>query len=196
MRYDSSSPRVPLLEHRGDRVGLVTADAPQQVVGLGDELHVGVLDAVVDHLDEVAGAVGADVGDTRFAVDDRGDGSEDGAERLVGRFGATGHDRGAVEGALFAAGDSGADEVQSLRLQRRLAPDRVVEVGVAAVDDDVARLEQLGELVDDGVGARARLHHDDRGARLRQRRDEVLDRFRGDEPGVAVLAHQRVGALG
>ena len=30
---------------------------PHQVVGLADELHVSVLDAVVDHLDEVAGAV-------------------------------------------------------------------------------------------------------------------------------------------
>ena len=39
------------------------ADRPaavKQVVGLGDELHVGVLDAVVDHLDEVAGAAGAE----------------------------------------------------------------------------------------------------------------------------------------
>ena len=33
---------------------------PHQVVGLADELHVAVLDAVVDHLDEVAGAVLAD----------------------------------------------------------------------------------------------------------------------------------------
>jgi hypothetical protein len=31
-----------------------------QLVGLADQLHVAVLDAVVDHLDEVAGAVLAD----------------------------------------------------------------------------------------------------------------------------------------
>ena len=55
----------------------------QQVVGLGDQLHVGVLDAVVHHLDEVAGAVGADVGAARLAVDLRGDLFQHRAERLV-----------------------------------------------------------------------------------------------------------------
>ena len=44
------------------------APCAQQVVRLGDELHVGVLDAVVHHLDEVAGAVGADVGAARGSV--------------------------------------------------------------------------------------------------------------------------------
>src|SRR5262249_60955996 len=45
----------------------------QQVIGLGDELHVGVLDAVVHHLYEVAGAVRPDVRAARCAVDLRGD---------------------------------------------------------------------------------------------------------------------------
>ena len=49
-----------------------------------------------------------------------------------------------------------------------------VNSGVAAVDDDVARLEHLDQLVDDGVGARAGLHHDDRGARLRERGGELV----------------------
>jgi hypothetical protein len=49
---------VPLPEHLGDP-GRLQPGAAEQVVGLGDELHVGVLDAVVDHLDEMAGAVGA-----------------------------------------------------------------------------------------------------------------------------------------
>jgi hypothetical protein len=34
-----------------------------------------------------------------------------------------------------------------------------MEVGVAAVDDDVARFEPLGELLDDGVGAWAGLEN-------------------------------------
>ena len=44
-----------------------------EFIGFADELHVGVLDAVVDHLDEVAAAIGADVGAARLAVDLRGD---------------------------------------------------------------------------------------------------------------------------
>ena len=56
----------------------------QQVVGLGDQLHVGVLDAVVDHLHVVARAVGADVGAARRAVDLGGDRGEDLLDLVVG----------------------------------------------------------------------------------------------------------------
>ena len=49
--------RVPLGEDVGDLGRGLAGAAADEVVRLGDELHVGVLDAVVDHLDEVAGAV-------------------------------------------------------------------------------------------------------------------------------------------
>src|SRR5690606_41424482 len=52
-------------------------DGAEQVVRLRDELHVGVLDAVVDHLHEVARAIGTDVGAARGAVDLGGDGLQD-----------------------------------------------------------------------------------------------------------------------
>ena len=55
---------------------------------------------------------------------------------------AAGHDARPVQRALLAAGDAGADEVQALLAQRLLAAAGVGEVRVAAVDDDVARLEQ------------------------------------------------------
>ena len=188
---------VPLGEDVGDLGGRLAGALADQVVGLGDELHVGVLDAVVHHLHEVAGAVGADVGDARLAVGrDRGDRREDRAERLVGLCRAAGHDRRALERALFAARDAGADEVDARGADLGLAADRVVEVRVAAVDDDVARLEALDELGDDGVGALAGLHHDDRRAGLRERGDELVVALGGDEPGLGVLGGQRVGALG
>ena len=65
--------RVPLGEHVGDLGGGLAGAAADQVVRLGDELHVGVLDAVVHHLHEVAGAVVADVRDARLALGDRRD---------------------------------------------------------------------------------------------------------------------------
>ena len=49
---------LPAREHVGDRARVQAVDGFQDVVGLGDELHVGVFDAVVHHLDVVAGAVG------------------------------------------------------------------------------------------------------------------------------------------
>ena len=98
--------RVPVGEDLPDLRGRGTQPLAQQVVRLGDELHVGVLDAVVHHLHEVAGAVGADVRAARHAVDLGRDLLEDRAERLVGLLGAAGHDRRAEQRALLAAGDA------------------------------------------------------------------------------------------
>ncbi len=96
---------VPLGEDVGDLGGRLAGAAADEVVRLGDELHVGVLDAVVHHLDEVAGAVVADVRDARLALGDRGDRAQDGAERDPRLVRAAGHERRAEEGALLAAGD-------------------------------------------------------------------------------------------
>ena len=63
---------------------------------------------------------------------------------------------GPFERPFLAAGDAGADEEQALRLQRPGAAGGVGVVGVAAVDEDVARLEQRDELVDDVVDRRRR----------------------------------------
>ena len=160
------------------------------------KLHVGVLDPVVDHLHEVPCAVRTDVRHARLAVDARGDGLEDRAERLVGLGRAAGHDRRAVQRALLAARDAGADEVQAPRAQRALAPDRVLEPGVAAVDDDVALLEAVRELVDDRVGARAGLHHHDRRTRPGQRRHEEIEVLVCDEAGLGMVPQQFLRALG
>ena len=156
---------VPAPEYLGGLGGLEADGVPEQVVGLGDELHVGVLDAVVHHLDEVAGAVRADVRAARDAVHVRADRLQHRAEGLVGLLRAAGHDRGAVQRALLAAGDAHADEVQVLLAERGLAAAGVLEVRVAAVDDHVAGLEQRGELVDHGVGGRARVDHDEYASR-------------------------------
>jgi hypothetical protein len=101
-----------------------------------------------------------------------------------------------VQGALLAAGHAGADEVQPVLAQRLLAAAGVGVVRVAAVDHDVARLQQRHQLVDDRVGRPAGLHHhDDRPGPL-QRGDEVGHRLAGQERAlVAVLGHQAAGAL-
>ena len=53
-------PPVPAGEHLAHPPGLQAEQLAQQVVGLADELHVPVLDAVVHHLHVVARAVPAD----------------------------------------------------------------------------------------------------------------------------------------
>ena len=52
---------VPLLEDPGKLVVGEAQPPFHQVIGLGDELHHGVLDAVVDHLDEVPRRSGPEV---------------------------------------------------------------------------------------------------------------------------------------
>ncbi len=100
---------------------------------------------------------------------------------------------GPLQRAFLAAGDTHADEVDAGLADRLLAADRVGEQGVAAVDDDVARLEHAQERVDDGIRRAARLDHDDRRAGLRQVSGELLVRERGDELGLGVLGDEFVG---
>ena len=114
-----------------------------QLVGLADELHVAVLDAVVDHLHVVAGAVLADpVAAGRAVVDLGGDGLEDRLHVRPCRGLAAGHD---------ATGrDARLPRRRTRRCRCRAGPcsrqsfvRRLVSVieRVAAVDDDVARFE-------------------------------------------------------
>ncbi len=189
---------VPRPEGLRDLRGGVAGDLAQQVVGLGDELHVGVLDAVVHHLDEVSGAVGADVRDARRTVGGlRRDLLEHRTEGGVRLGGTARHDARAEQRTLLAARDAGAHEVDALLAQLLLAPPGVLEVRVAAVDDDVARLQQRGELADHGIGRLPGLHHDDQAARPLQRVHELLRGLGGDEgPLVPELLHQRGGLRG
>ena len=86
----------------------------EDVVGLADELHVAVFDAVVDHLHVVAGTAGADVDDAGLAIDLGGDGFEDRLHHLPGGGRAAGHDGRALAGAFLTAGDAGADEAEAV----------------------------------------------------------------------------------
>ncbi len=113
---------VPATEDVGDLARSRVESGAQQVVRLRDELHVGVLDAVVDHLHEMPGRVRTDMGRARHAIDLRGNRFEDRAELLVRLGRAAGHDARTVQSALLAAGHSRTDEVQPLA---RPAPSRV-----------------------------------------------------------------------
>ncbi|NCL75032.1 hypothetical protein AIIKEEIJ_02482 [Rhodococcus sp. YH1] len=144
----------------------------------------------------MAGAVGADVGAARGAVDVGGDGLEKGAEGLVGLRGATGHDRRPVEGAFLAAGDAGADEVQAAFAQCGFAADGVGVEGVAAVDDDVAGFHRVREFLDDRVGGLAGLDHDEHPARLLQGGDELFDGFGAHEVAVVAVGFEQGVGLG
>ena len=162
-------------------LGVAEAQGLQQFVGLADELHVGVLDAVVDHLHEMPGAVGADVGATGFTIHVGGDPLQDRAERLVGLRGSAGHDRGSLQGSDLPSGDPSPHEVQSEVAEALLAAAGVLEERVAAVDDDVPLLEERHEGVDGGVGRATGLDHENDAAGTFQGGDEIRQLVEGRE---------------
>mmetsp|Transcript_15297 Transcript_15297/g.51447 ORF Transcript_15297/g.51447 Transcript_15297/m.51447 type:complete len:499 (-) Transcript_15297:50-1546(-) len=131
---------VPILKRGRNAVGVEAAALAEDVVGFGDELHVGVFDAVVDHLHVVARPTLADMADAGFAVGrSRGHGLDDWLDGGVALGRAAGHERGPVARADLAAGDAHTDKVEAVVRQQRLgAALRVAKLLVAAVDDDVA----------------------------------------------------------
>ena len=107
-------------------------------VDLGDHLHVGIFDAVVDGLDEVAGALGPDPGGAGLAVELGRYGGEDVGDAVPRLLAAARHHRGAVAGALLATGDADAEEVDAAFGIGRDAAAGVAEIGIAGIDQDVA----------------------------------------------------------
>ena len=133
-------------------------DLLEQLEALGVGLHDGVLDAVVDHLGEVAGA-GAGAGVHEAGLTGRLEGVEgrlDHGDRVVR---ASAHQCVAVLQPPDASGDAAVDEADAALGQQRGMLLVVGPPGVAAVDDDVALGQQLGELADRGPGRVAGGHH-------------------------------------
>ena len=88
-----------------------------QVIGFTDELHVAVLDAVVDHLHVMACAIGADPVAAGCAVIDLGgDGLENFLHVRPCSLGAAGHYGRAMAGAFLTSADARADEQQATGL--------------------------------------------------------------------------------
>src|SRR5699024_2127283 len=152
---------IPLLEDCGNFCWLHARAVAQQLVSLADNLHVSVLNAIVNHLDKVPRAIRSNVGHTWNPVDDSRDGFEDRAQGLPGLCRTTWHDRWAIQRAFFATGNASADEVTIALCHLLFAADGVRVQRIAAVDDDVAIIHRVCQLLDNSIGRSARLNHDD-----------------------------------
>ena len=115
-------------------------------------LHEAVLDAVVHHLHEVAGPDRAHVGVPVLG----GQGQEGRLDHGHGLLGAPHHEAVALLQAPHPARGAGVDEADALLGQPLGRGRRLLVVRVAAVDDDVALLEEPGQLGDGVVGRLAR----------------------------------------
>jgi hypothetical protein len=130
----------------------------------------------VDHLDVVTRASLADPITAGLAI---GLGSgllEDGLDCGPCSDGTTGHERGAVPGALFTSGYARADKEEALGLELLRATDGIGVVGVSAVDDNVALFEPaLNEQADEIIYGRASFDEQNDFAGLLELGDELRD---------------------
>ena len=151
------------------------AAAVQDVVDLGDELHVAVFDAVVHHLHVVPGALRSHVIDARLAVFGLGgDGAEDRRQRVPRLLRSARHDRRAEQRSFFAPGDPGADEAEAGAGEVVAAPIGVGEERIAAVDEDVAFVQMRTQVRDDAVHRLSCRHHHQHAARLLEHLHQLL----------------------
>ena len=102
---------VPFGEDGVHFVGAHAEAGFHQIVRFADELHVAVLDAVVDHLHVMARAIGTDpVAAGGVVIHLGGDGLENFLHVRPRGRGAAGHNGGADARTFFAAGNAGAHE--------------------------------------------------------------------------------------
>ena len=153
-----------------------------QLIRLADELHIAIFNAIVHHLHKVARAVLAHpiaAGRTVFHLG--ADGLEDGLHIGPRLRRTAGHHAGALERAFLAAGNAGADVIQALALHIGGAADGIREMGIAAVDDDIALFQVRDDLLDKIVHRLAGLHHQHHLARLFQIGHEFFDGIGADD---------------
>src|SRR5579862_2412668 len=124
----------------------------------GEGLHHTVLNAIVHHLDEVAGTGRADMAPALVFAGSEG--FEDGPEIFNRLLVAPNHHAVALFQAPYAAGRSHVDKLKALGGDFLVMSLRVLVVGVTAIDKDVAGIEQGLEPGNCFVNGFTLRHHD------------------------------------
>ena len=153
----------------------------QQAVDFGDHLHVGIFDAVMHRFDKMPRSVGAEMRHARRALELRGN--------LLGhRFelgprmrAAADHHRRAIARPGLATRHAHADEMQPRAFEFGTAAAGVVEIGVAAVDQSVALIQQRFDRLDHRIDRRAGGDHEKNAARAGDGGNEILKPLRPDQ---------------
>src|SRR6185437_1421018 len=152
----------------------------QDVEAFRVSLHQSVLDTVMHHLDEMPGArwpgmnvaaLGAGdgvlaAGRARNIAKTGRERREDRVEMIHSLFRTPDHQAVAALDAPDAAGGAAIDVANVLLGQFLGAADVVLVEGIAAIDDDVVRLQQAAEMFDRLFGNLAGGQHNPNGARL------------------------------
>ncbi|MNV41938.1 hypothetical protein D3C71_1335920 [compost metagenome] len=172
---------VPFRERCMQFFFIQTDNILKKLVGFADQLHIAVLDAVVDHLHIVARSVRSDICTAGFSVNLGRNSSQNWLNQLIGAFLSARHDGRSLQSAFFAAGYAGADEAEAFLFKLFVASNSIREVGVAAVDDDIPLIQVRNKLLNRRVGCFARLNHDQDFAGSFKRIHELLNGERAEQ---------------
>lgn len=118
---------------------------------LRDQLHIAVLDTVMNHLNIMAGALVANPVAAWFSVTLRSYGLEDILDIRPGLFVTSRHQTGTVTGSLFSTRYACANKTEAFLFQSFGSSVGVGEMRIAAVDDDIAGFYERQEGVDEIV---------------------------------------------
>src|SRR5262249_18853342 len=190
----------------------------QNIETFGKGLHQSVFDAVMDHLDEMAGAARPAMQVTelharvaaiateraRHIAEPRRQRLEYWIEAVDDGFGPANHHAVAALQAPDAAPGADIDVMNAAAFEHCGAPDVVFPKRIAAVDYNVIRRKQPGELDNRVFGDLARGQHDPDCARRTQFVDERVQPLganraiaadSGDSIGVVIVDHRPVTVL-
>src|SRR5215469_15490332 len=143
-----------------------------RVEPFGVGLHQAVLDTVVNHLQVVTGTMPADVGIAAF----RGEGKEDRLEAFVHLRLAAYHEAVAVLETPDTAARADVDVVNAAGFELGRAARIIVEVAIAAIDQNVAGFELRGEALKSAFGSLAGRNHYPDCPRRRQIGGQLVER--------------------
>jgi len=163
---------------------------------LADELHVTVLNTVVDHLDVVTSTLVANPLTASIAIALSGDALEDVLDVGPGLLITTGHERGAISGTLLTTRDTRADEADVLASKILGAAVGVREVRVTTVDDDIAGVKEGQNLLNPVVDSLTSLDQEHDTARRLELADELLNSLGADNGLALSLVFQESVDLG
>ena len=177
----------------GCELGAADVRMVQDVEPFGIRRHQRVLDAVVHHLHEVAGAdraavqiahlfgrgITATAGSARRGTDTGRERREDRAQPVHRRFGPADHQAEPTVEPPHSAARTAVDVVDAAGEELLRSRDVIGVVAVAAVDDDVTRFEVRGHVVHHRAGHAGR-HHQPHRARRGQLADQIFGRGRAD----------------
>lgn len=187
---------VPLVKDASNLVLIELKTSLEDVVGLSDQLHVSVLDTVVDHLNVVAGTGLTNPVTARLTLGLSSGLLEDLLNVGPGGIRTTGHKRRTVSGTLLTTRDTRADKQETLGLELMGSSDRVGVVGVTTVNDDVTLLEVRLELSNEVVDGLTSLDEEDDSPRPLELSAELLNGVGANDVGALSLVRKEVVNLG